>query len=118
MEQVTGQLLRWERIGLRAVCNKSSANSVDRGPLAGDRAEGHGVSGTIMAVPKLQPLEGDGIWRVALYGEHFGRLVRRRGQGQSGAPWELLQIDDMSDAQLDAYDAAMLGVPQGGAWAS
>lgn len=76
-------------------------------PAIGDHATGHGVSGTIAAVPDHQPLAEDGIWRVALAGEGFGRLVRCCRQGRGERAWQLLQIDDMSDEQLDAYEASM-----------
>jgi hypothetical protein len=82
-------------------------------PAVGEHAEGHGVSGTIAAVPERQPLADEGIWRVALEGEVFGRLVRRRdAQGRrGGAAWHLLQLDELTEAQLETYDAAMLGPP-------
>ena len=85
--------------------------SVDPPPAIGDEAEGHGVSGIIAEIPNKQPLARDGIWRVMLRGEAFGRLVRYGQQGR-GAEWSLLDLDDMTDEQLDAYDAAMLGTAQ------
>lgn len=81
-----------------------------RSPDPGDRAVGHGVSGEIVAVPEQQPLAADGIWRVALAGEPFGRLVGRRRNGVGA--WRLLQLDDLTDAQLDAYEAARLDPPR------
>ena len=86
---------------------------VDPPPAVGDAAAGHGVNGTIGAIPDKQPLAQDGIWRVTLRGEIFGRLVRHKGPGCSGAAWLLLRIDDLTDAQLDAYDEALLGTSQG-----
>lgn len=81
-----------------------------RQPVTGDRAAGYGVSGTIAAVLECQPLAADGLWRVTLAGETIGRLIRQDEQafqnGESG--WVLLQVDDLSDAQLAAYDAAMV----------
>lgn len=71
-----------------------------RAPKPGQPAAGHGVRGTIMAVPEFQPLAADRIWRVILAGERFGRLVR-----EAGAVWHLLQVDELTDAQLDDYDA-------------
>lgn len=79
-------------------------------PDPGERAVGHGVTGAIVAVPEQQPLAADGIWRVALAGEPFGRLVRR-GHDDGGA-WQLLQLDDLTDAQLDAHEAAGLDLPR------
>lgn len=87
-------------------------DSVDPPPAAGDAAAGHGVSGTIAAIPDKQPLVQDGIWRVTLRGETFGRLVRHKREGCGGAAWQLLRIDDLTDAQLDAYDEAMLDTPR------
>ncbi len=76
-------------------------------PAVGDRATGHGVSGTVTVVPDRQPLAKDGIWRVILAGEGFGRLVRRRNAERAGKAWQLLQLDDISDEQLDSYEASM-----------
>ena len=75
-------------------------------PGVGEPASGHGVSGTIAAVPDVQPLARDGIWRVTLAGEAFGRLVRFDGRAP-GDGWRLLQMDDVTDEQLDRYEAAM-----------
>jgi len=80
-------------------------------PAVGEQASGYGVSGTIAAVPELQPLGTEGIWRISLEGEHFGRLVRRESQDCLGEAWQLLQLDDIADEQLDAYEAAMLDPP-------
>lgn len=79
-----------------------------RQPEQGERAAGHGLSGSIVAVPDLQPLAGDNIWRVRLADERCGRLV---GRGLDGA-WRLLQLDDMTEAQLAAFDAVMLDPAQ------
>lgn len=72
-----------------------------RAPRPGQPAAGHGVKGRIIAVPEFQPLAADSIWRVVLAGEPFGRLVR-----EAGAMWHLLQVDELTDAQLEDYDAA------------
>jgi hypothetical protein len=74
-----------------------------RPPEPGERAIGHNVVGAVVAVPKQQPLSADNVWRVVLAGEPFGRLV---GRGRGGA-WQLLQLDDLTDAQLDAHEEAM-----------
>ena len=76
-------------------------------PRSGARAAGHGVCGTIVAVPAWQPLAGDGIWRVTLAHEPFGRLV---GRGQGGA-WQLLQLDDLADEQIAALEAVAMDLP-------
>ena len=76
-------------------------------PIVGHGAVGYGVSGIIVAVPDWQPLERDGIWRVALRGEIVVRLVRYAEQQGSVLRWQLLQMDDMTDAQFDAYEAAL-----------
>ena len=85
----------------------SAAFSVVLRPAIGDHAAGHGVSGTIAVIPDHQPLVDDGIWRVTLAAEMFGRLVRRGIQEDDDRAWQLLQIDDLSDEQLDAYEASM-----------
>ncbi len=77
-------------------------------PTIGDHAEGHGVSGMVAAVPDHQPLATDGIWRVTLAGEGFGRLVRF-DEVRDGRTLQLLRIDELNDEQLDAYDASMRG---------
>lgn len=77
-----------------------------RVPGPGERAAGHGIGGIVAGVPDRQPLAADGIWRVVLAGEAFGRLV---GRGANGT-WRLLSLDDLTDAQLDAF-AAALGDP-------
>lgn len=82
-------------------------------PAAGNRAAGHGVGGAIAAVPEQQPLGRQGIWRITLEGEGCGRLVRCKGQEHGSAVWRLLQLDDVTDEQLDAYEAATLDPPRG-----
>jgi hypothetical protein len=79
-------------------------------PALGERAAGYGVSGRIAVVPDRQPLAADGIWRVTLAGESVGRLVRLDEQDYSSgvAGWQLLQLDDITDAQLEAYEAVMI----------
>ena len=76
-------------------------------PSVGDHAAGHGMSGRIAAVPDVQPLERDGIWRVVLHGEVVVRVVRHATRQGSTWCWQLLQMDDMTDEQLDAYEAAL-----------
>ena len=73
----------------------------------GHEAVGYGVSGSIVAVPGWQPLERDGIWRVTLHNEIVVRLVRCAARQGSVLRWQLLQMDDMTDEQIDAYEAAL-----------
>jgi hypothetical protein len=75
-----------------------------RPPEPGERAKGLGMSGAVVAVPERQPLAADNVWRVTLAGEPFGRLV---GRARDGA-WQLLQLDDLTDAQLDAFEVAIV----------
>lgn len=90
------------------VCLMSFARSGRRSrPIAGDEAAGHGMSRGIAAVPGWQPLEHDGIWRVVLRGEVVVRVVRHATRQGGGWRWQLLQMDDMTDEQLDAYEAAL-----------
>lgn len=63
----------------------------------------------IAAVPGLQPLASDAIWRVALEGEAIIRVVRLRG-ARNGPRWQLLAMSDMTEEQLDTYEAAVSGV--------
>ena len=73
-------------------------------PGPGDPARGPGLKGKIARLRERQPLAAEGIWRVSLEGEDYaGRLVRRSAEGD----WQLLQIDDLTDAQLEAYEKAM-----------
>ena len=67
-------------------------------PEPGERAAGHGLSSAVVAVPEHQPLAAASIWRVTLAGEPFGRFV---GQPHDGA-WRLLQLDELTGAQLNA----------------
>jgi hypothetical protein len=76
-------------------------------PVVDDEAVGHGMRGRIAAVPDLQPLERDGIWRVVLHGEVIVRVVRPTMRQGSAWRWQLLQMDEMTDEQLDAYEAAL-----------
>lgn len=76
-------------------------------PVVDDEAVGHGMSGRIAAVPDLQPLERDKIWRVVLHGEVVIRVVRHVARQGSAWRWQLLQVDDMTDEQLDVYEAAL-----------
>jgi hypothetical protein len=95
--------------GWAMVEERRPATASARQPVLGGRATGYGVSGMIAAVPDQQPLAADGIWRVTLAGETFGRLVCPDEQDGSSGPagWRLLQLDDIADAQLDAFEAAM-----------
>lgn len=79
-----------------------------RPPEPGERAAGHGVSAAVVAVPEQQPLAADNVWRVVLAGEPFGRLVR---PAQDGA-WQLLQLDELSSAQVDAFEMNVLDLPR------
>ena len=76
-------------------------------PVVGDEAAGHGMSRRVAAVPDCQPLERDGIWRVVLRGEFVVRVVRHATRQGGCWRWHLLQMDDMTDEQLDAYEAAL-----------
>ncbi len=89
---------------------RRAAAATARQPALGERAAGYGVSGRLAVVPDRQPLAADGIWRVTLVGESVGRLVRLDEQdyGSGVAGWQLLQLDDITDAQMEAYEAAML----------
>ena len=92
------------RLGLRP--HRREFAELDREPeqpRPGEAARGHGLEGTISALRRRQPLARYGIWRVSLAGEEVGRLV---GQGEDGV-WHLLQTDDLTDFQLETYDAAM-----------
>ncbi len=73
----------------------------------GDLAAGHGMSRGIAAVPDWQPLERDGIWRVVTHDEVVVRVVRHATRQGLTWRWQLLQMDDMTDEQLDAYEAAL-----------
>ncbi len=64
------------------------------------------MAGTIAAVPSLQPLASDDIWRVVLDCDPFVRVVRPRAAPDTAA-WELLALGDMTDDQLDIYEAAV-----------
>ncbi len=75
-----------------------------RPPEPGERAKGLGMSGAVVAVPDQQPLAADNVWRVTLAGEPFGRLVERARDGA----WQLLQLDNLTDAQLDAYEVTTI----------
>ena len=77
-------------------------------PVAGEQAAGHGVFRRIAAIPDLQPLASDDIWRVALEGETVIRVVRLRAE-MGGPRWELLAMGDMTEEQLDAYEDAISG---------
>lgn len=76
-------------------------------PVVGDEAAGHGMSRRIAAVPDWQPLGHDEIWRVVLHGEVVVRVVRHSSLPGIAAHWQLLQMDDMTDEQLDIYEAAL-----------
>ena len=76
-------------------------------PMVDDDAVGYGMSGRIADVPDSQPLKRDGIWRVVLHGEVVVRVVRHATRQGNTWPWQLLQMNDMTDEQLDAYEAAL-----------
>jgi hypothetical protein len=76
-------------------------------PRSGTQATGYGVCGTIVSIATWQPLAGEGIWRVTLAHEPFGRLV---GRGQGGT-WRLLQLDDLADEQIAALEAVAMDLP-------
>ena len=61
-------------------------------------------------LPEYQPLAPIGIWRVALADESVRRLVRQDEQDYSSgqAGWLLLQLDDLTERQIDFYGRAML----------
>ena len=65
------------------------------------------MSRGIAAVPGWQPLESEGIWRVVLQGKVVVRVVRHAMRQGGGWRWQLLQMDDMTDEQLDAYEVAL-----------
>ena len=79
-------------------------------PAVGDEAAGYGVKGKIDAVPDLQPLGHDGIWRVTVCGETLIRVVRQSIPQGDALSWKLLQMDDMSDEQLDLYEVALSNI--------
>lgn len=81
-------------------------------PTTGEQASGHGVFRRIAAIPDLQPLASDDIWRVVLEGESIIRVVRFRAE-MRGMKWELLAMGDMTDEQLDAYEDAISGIHEG-----
>jgi hypothetical protein len=78
------------------------ARSGSRAPLPGEHAGGHGVHGIVATVPPCQPLAADEIWRVTLVGEPYGRLLRASPDGD----WHLLELGELTEAQLDALEAA------------
>jgi len=107
--------LRVKVVEMSVICLVSFVQSVRRSkPFVGDMAAGHGMSCRIAAVPGWQPLERDGIWRVVLHGEVVVRVVRHATRQGSSWRWQLLQMDDMTDEQLDIYEAA-LSDPDAGA---
>ena len=104
----TWHILDAKVVEMSVVCLTSFVQSVRRSmPVAGDRAAGRGMNCNIAAVPGWQPLERDGIWRVVLHGEVVVRVIRHATRRGSDWCWQLLQMDDMTDEQLDAYEAAL-----------
>jgi hypothetical protein len=83
------------------------AATSSRAPAPGDHAAGHGLEGIVESVPDVQPLAHDHVWRVTLVGEECGRLVTATPQGA----WHLLQLDELTDAQLDVLEAATERAP-------
>lgn len=86
---------------------QSPAAPRQRAPSPGECASGHGLDGVVATVQAYQPLASDGIWRVTLEGESFGRLVRSTPSGV----WHLLQLDELTDAQLDVLETATRTLP-------
>ena len=80
-------------------------------PVVGEQAAGYGMFRRIAAVPGQQPLASDDIWRVTLEGETVIRVVRSRA-AQNGPRWELLAMGDMTEEQLDIYEAAVSGMQE------
>ena len=78
-----------------------------RAPSPGEWASGHGVDGVVADVHAVQPLAEAGVWRVTLAGESFGRLV----SPAPGGAWRLLSLDELTDAELDALEAATAALP-------
>ena len=82
-------------------------------PRVGEQAAGHGMFRRVAVVPGLQPLASDDIWRVILEDEAVIRVIRSRAT-QGGVRWELLAMGDMTEEQLDTYEAAVSGSQEGG----
>ena len=82
-------------------------------PAVGDEAAGHGMSGRIEVVPGLQPLAAHDIWRVVLEGQPLVHVVSGRVP-HAGPRWRLLAMGDMTDEQLDAYEAAISEAEEAG----
>lgn len=95
-------------IEMPVVCLFSFARNIVRSkPVVGDMAAGHGMSRRVAAVPSWQPLEQDAVWRVILHGERVVRVVAYATRQGLSWRWQLLRMDDMTDKQLDAYEAAL-----------
>jgi hypothetical protein len=89
---------KWEGM----YCMQDPAAPRPRPPSPGERASGHGLEGVVATVLACQPLAEDDVWRVTLAGEPFGRLVSPAPDGS----WHLLQLEELTDAQLDVLEAA------------
>ena len=76
-------------------------------PSPGEWASGHGVDGVVADVHAVQPLAEAGVWRVTLAGEPFGRLV----SPAPGGGWRLMNLDELSDTELDTLEAATAALP-------
>jgi hypothetical protein len=88
---------------LYVVADMPTATGNHEPPRLGERSSGYSVFGTLAAVAEQQPLSAENVWRVVLAGEVVGRLVKR---AQDGA-LQLLQLAELTDAQLDTYEAVM-----------
>jgi len=88
---------------LHVVADTLAATRTHQPPRLGERPSGHSVIGTLASVAEQQPLSAENVWRVVLAGEAVGRLVRRARDGAL----QLLQLAELTDAELDIYEAAM-----------
>jgi len=88
---------------LHVVANTVATTRHQQPPRLGERSGGHSVIGTLAVIAEQQPLLAENVWRVVLAGEAVGRLVSRARDGAL----QLLQLTELTDAQLDIYEAAM-----------
>ena len=94
----------WARVRhLHIVADTPEPPRTHQPPRLGERSSGHSVIGTLAAIAEQQPLSAENVWRVVLVGEAVGRLVSRARDGAL----QLLQLTELTDAQLDTYEAAM-----------
>ena len=92
---------------LRVISDMPVSSHTHQPPRLGEKSSGHSVIGTLAAVAEQQPLSAENVWRVVLVGEAVGRLVSRARDGAL----HLLQLTELTDAQLDIYEAA-IGAPR------